>query len=47
MVFGPGPMPIIAIVSWYVTGTAATLLAIRIVGGPANADSLARTANPV
>jgi len=47
MVFGPGLTPIIAVILWYVTGNAATLLAIRIVGGPANADSLARTANPV
>ena len=43
MVFGPGLTPIIADMLWFVTGNAAPLLAIRIVGGPANADPLART----
>ncbi len=43
MVFGPGLIPIIAIVLWYVTGNATTLLAIRLVGGPVEADLLART----
>jgi hypothetical protein len=42
MVFGPGLTPIIADMLWFVTGNAAPLLAIRIIGGPANADSLAR-----
>ena len=43
MVFGPGPSPIISIILWYITGNAAVLLAIRLVGGPSGADTLART----
>ena len=42
MVFGPGLLPIIAIILWYVTGNAAVLLAIRLVGGPMGADPFAR-----
>ena len=47
MIFGPGLMPIIAIVLWYITGNAASLLAVRLIGGPASADPLARTTKPV
>ena len=38
MVFGPGLLPIIADMLWFVTGSAAVLLAIRLVGGPSEAD---------
>lgn len=43
MVFGPGLLPIISIILWYITGNAAVLLAIRLVGGPSGAEPLART----
>lgn len=43
MVFGPGLLPIIAIISWYIMGNAAAVLAIRIIGGPMGTDPLART----
>ena len=43
MVFGPGLLPIIADMLWYVTGNAAVLLTIRLAGGPLSADPLART----
>jgi len=46
MVFGPGLTPIVADMLWFVTGNAASLLAIRLVGGPAGADSLARMPKP-
>ncbi len=44
MVFGPGLTPIIADMLWFITGDAAALLATLIIGGPANAGPLARTA---
>jgi hypothetical protein len=43
MVFGPGLLPILAIMLWYVTGNAAVLLAIRLVGGSLGDDPFART----
>jgi len=46
MVFGPGLMPIIADVLLYIACNAAPLLTIRLVGGPAGADSLARMPKP-
>ena len=43
MVFGPGFLPLLADMLWYVTGNAAVLLAIRLIGGPMRSGSLART----
>ncbi len=40
MVFGPGLLPIIADILWYITGNAATLIAIRLVGGPWGGEPL-------
>lgn len=43
MTFGPGLAPVIADFFTYVTCGALAQLVIRVIGGPANADPLART----